>query len=139
MLAAALAALWLPAAVSMVVCAVAVMAFNFSFVPPRGTFTVDLHQHVLLLATMLAVSWLIALLMARQRKLAADAQVQFQRAEQLRDFGEALRDAAEPRSCAPLLQQALSGLAEAPSSMLLLPDTPGDDEPDWTPASRWER
>ena len=125
-LAAALAALWLPAVVSMVVCAVAVMAFNFSFVPPRGTFTVDLHQHVLLLVTMLAVSWLIALLMARQRKLAADALVQFQRAEQLRDFGEALRDAAEPRSCAPLLQQALSGLAKAPSSMLLLPDSPGD-------------
>jgi len=125
-LAAALAALWLPAVVSMVVCAVAVMTFNFSFVPPRGTFTVDLHQHVLLLITMLAVSWLIALLMARQRRLAVDAQVQFQRAEQLRDFGEALRDAAEPRSCAPLLQQALSGLAAAPSSMLLLPDMPGD-------------
>ena len=125
-LTAALAALWLPAVVSMIVCAAAVMAFNFSFVPPRGTFTVDLRQHVLLLATMLAVSWLIALLMARQRKLAADAQVQFQRAEQLRNLGEALRDAADPRSCAPLLQQALSGLAETPSSMLLLPDAPGD-------------
>ena len=137
-LTAALAALWLPAAVSMVVCAAAVMAFNFSFVPPRGTFTVDLHQHVLLLATMLAVSWLIALLMARQRKLAADAQVQFQRAEQLRDLGESLRDAAEPRSCAPLLQQALSGLTAAPSSLLLLPDTPADENRR-THASRWER
>jgi two-component system sensor histidine kinase KdpD len=82
--AAALAALWLPALVSMIACAVAVLAFNFSFVPPRGTFTVDLQQHTVLLITMLAVSWLIALLMARQRKLAVDARIQFQRAEQLR-------------------------------------------------------
>ena len=124
--AAALAALWLPALVSMSACAVAVLAFNFSFVPPRGTFTVDLQQHIVLLITMLAVSWLIALLMARQRKLAVDARVQFQRAEQLRNLGEALRDAADPRSCAPLLQQALSGLSGAPSSLLMLPDTPGD-------------
>jgi two-component system sensor histidine kinase KdpD len=43
--AAALAALWLPAGVSMLVCAAAVLAFNYAFVPPRGTFTVDLHQH----------------------------------------------------------------------------------------------
>ena len=124
--AAALAALWLPVGVSVLACAVAVMAFNFAFVPPRGTFTVDLRQHVLLLATMLAVSWVIALLMTRQRRLAVDAQIQFRRAEQLRDFGEALRDAADPRSCAPLLQQALSDLAGAPSSVLLLPGTPGD-------------
>jgi len=124
--AAALGALWLPATASMIVCALAVLSFNFAFVPPRGTFTVDLHQHVLLLITMLAVSWLIALLMARQRKLALDAWIQSRRAEQLRDLGEALRDAADPRSCAPALQQALSGLAGAPSSLLLLPDSPGD-------------
>jgi two-component system sensor histidine kinase KdpD len=124
--AAALGALWLPATASMIVCALAVLSFNFAFVPPRGTFTVDLHQHVLLLITMLAVSWLIALLMARQRKLAVDARIQFERAEQLRDLGEALRDAADPRSCAPALQQALSGLAGAPSSLLLLPASPGD-------------
>ena len=126
--AAALAAMWLPAVASMITCALAVMAFNFTFVPPRGTFTVDLYQHVVLLGTMLAVSWLIALLMARQRKLADDAHVQFRRAEQLRNLGEALRDAAEPRSCAPLLQQALAGLAGAPASVLLLPDTPGDTQ-----------
>ena len=45
-------------------------AFNFAFVPPRFTFSVDLHQHALLLATMLSVSWIVALLMARQRRLA---------------------------------------------------------------------
>ena len=67
-LASALAALWLRPVVSMLVCAAAVMAFNFAFVPPRGSFTVDLHQHALLLATMLAVSWIVALLMARQRQ-----------------------------------------------------------------------
>ena len=43
---------------------------TWRFVPPRGSFTVDLHQHALLLATMLMVSWIVALLMARQRRLA---------------------------------------------------------------------
>ena len=127
--AAALAALWLPAIASMIACAVAVMAFNFAFVPPRGTFRVDLHQHLLLMITMLAVAWLIALLMARQRKLAVDAQTLFRHAEQLRSLGEALRDAPDPRSCAPMLQQALSGLSGAPSSLLILPDAPGDAAP----------
>eukprot|EP01036_Dinobryon_divergens_P038835 gene38835-51049_t len=64
-LASALAALWLPPVVSMAVCALAILAFNFVFVPPRYTFSVDLHQHALLLLTMLSVSWMVALLMAR--------------------------------------------------------------------------
>ena len=34
--AAALAALWLPVGVSVLACAVAVMGFNFAFVPPRA-------------------------------------------------------------------------------------------------------
>ena len=42
--------------------AVAVMAFNWSFVPPRGTFSIDLRQHALLLrrAWFLVVALLIS-------------------------------------------------------------------------------
>ena len=125
-LAAALAAFWLPPVASTVACAVAVLAFNFAFVPPRGTFAVDLHQHALLLVTMLAVSSLIALLLARQRQLAVKERMHLMRAEQLRGLGEALRDAEDPRSRGQLLQEALSSLTCAPATLLMLPEAPSD-------------
>ena len=69
-LSAALAAPWSGPWTSLMASAAAVLAFNFAFVPPRGRFAVDLHQHALLLATLLAVSWIVALPMTRQRRLA---------------------------------------------------------------------
>ncbi len=59
--------------ISMAAAAAAVLAFNVVFVPPRGSFTVDLHQHALLLTTMLAVSWIVTLLVARLRWHAAQS------------------------------------------------------------------
>lgn len=121
-LAAALAALWLPPAVSMATCAVAVLGFNFLFVPPLRTFTVDLHQHALLLVTMLSVSWMVALLMARQRRLAEAERVLAQRARQLQALGERLRDADDARAQAPALQDALTALVHRPVALLLAGD-----------------
>lgn len=118
-LAAALAALWLPPVLSIAACAVAVLGFNFLFVPPLRTFTVDLHQHALLLLTMLSVSWMVALLMARQRRLAEAERLLARRARQLQDFGEVLRDADDPRERAPELQAALAALVHRPVTLLL--------------------
>ncbi|WP_439608007.1 sensor histidine kinase [Hydrogenophaga sp.] len=130
-LASALAALWLPPVVSMAVCALAILAFNFVFVPPRYTFSVDLHQHALLLLTMLSVSWMVALLMARQRRLAEAERLLAQRARQLQDFGELLRDADDPRSRAPGLQAALASLVGQPVALLLLDGAlPAHDDPE---------
>jgi two-component system sensor histidine kinase KdpD len=109
-LGAAVAGLWLGPVASMTACAAAVIAFNVAFVPPRGRLTVDVHQHVLLLGTMLAVSWIVVLLMARQRRLAGDARMHATRVAQLQALGDALRDADDPRACAPLLGSMLSGL-----------------------------
>lgn len=47
-----------------------VIAFNWLFVPPRGSFHVDLPQHLLLLVSMVVVNGLIAVLMALQRHAA---------------------------------------------------------------------
>lgn len=44
-----------------------VVAFNWLFVPPRGSFHVDLPQHLLLLISMVVLNGLVALLMALQR------------------------------------------------------------------------
>ncbi len=130
-LASVVAALWLPPIGCLLACTFAVLAFNWAFVPPRGSFTVDLHQHALLLATMLAVSWIVALLMARQRLLAARERRHAQRAENLRATSEALRDTDDPIERAPQLREALVQLVGTPVTLLMLrgllpPGTDGD-------------
>ncbi len=116
----AVASVWLTPWASVVASALAVLAFNFAVVPPRGTLAVDLHQHTLLLATMLGVSWIVALLMARQHRLAAEERRHALQAEQLRAMGEALREADEPRTRAPQLQEALARLGGGLVALLWL-------------------
>ena len=120
-LSAALAAPWSGPWTSLLASAAAVLAFNFAFVPPRGRFAVDLHQHALLLATLLAVSWIVALLMTRLRRLAAQATLHALRSDQLRSLGDALRAADGPAAQAAALQPLLAGLGGAPATLLLLP------------------
>ena len=118
-LASALASLWLTPWPALAASAVAVLAFNFAFVPPRGSFNVDLHQHALLLATMLAVSWIVALITARQRQLTLDERRQAHRAEQLRQLGDVLRAAEDPVSQGAMLQGLLQDLCGGPATLLL--------------------
>lgn len=118
-LAAACAAIWAGAWASMAMAGVAVLAFNVVFVPPRGSLTVNLHQHALLLATMLGVSWIVTLLMARLRRHAARAERHARRSEQLRALGEALRVTDDPRAQATALQQALAGLGAGSTALML--------------------
>jgi two-component system sensor histidine kinase KdpD len=89
-LASAVCGLWLSAVESVVVCAFAVMAFNFHFVPPRGTFSVDLRQHAWLLLVMLGVGSMVAWLMGRQRLLTESARITAEHANLLRAFSEQL-------------------------------------------------
>jgi two-component system sensor histidine kinase KdpD len=122
-LAAAVAAVGWPLWLSLVACLAAVLAFNFAFVPPRGSFSVDLHQHALLLATMLAVSVVVAVLMAQQRRLALRERRQARQSEQLRHLGDALREVDDPRERAALLQQVLTDCCGHPAVLLLPHDT----------------
>lgn len=89
--ASAICGLWLSAMESVAVCALAVMAFNWHFVPPRGTFSVDLRQHALLLLVMLGVGSMVAWLMGRQRMLAESARAMAEQANLLRSFNDQLR------------------------------------------------
>lgn len=114
------ASLWWPPLVSMAASALAVLGFNWAFVPPRGSFAIDLHQHALLLATMLLVSATVAGLMARQRQAAARERRLALQATQLRELGDALRDAGEPQACASRLQEALQSLLGVPAVLLVL-------------------
>lgn len=119
-LASAVSSLWLPAAVSMGLSALGVLVFNVAFIPPRGTFHVDVQRHLLLLGVMLVVSWIVAVLMARLRQAAEAARVHADRADQLRALGDALRDADEPRHEAGRLREALQALTGGPVQLLVL-------------------
>jgi two-component system sensor histidine kinase KdpD len=104
--------------------ALAVLAFNFAFVPPRGTWQVALHQHVLLLLAVLGVSWVIALLMARQRGLTAQAQDLARRARRLQELSASMREDESPDALVPLLRQALSDEVDARAEVIVSLDEP---------------
>ena len=106
-MASTLSSLWLSLVGSLVVTGLALLAFNWFFVPPRGTLVVELRQHVLLLAVMLVTSSLIAALVARLRQQARTAQEHARQSEQLRLWGDALRTTADPRQRAGELQAML--------------------------------
>ena len=103
-MASALSALWLAPAVALCASLASGMVFNYVLVPPKGEFALAFDQHhVFLLLTVVALSWIIARLMAGQRALAAQERLYALRAEQLQGLGEALRDAENPRPpCAPV-------------------------------------
>ena len=120
MLTSAVASLWLPGGISAGASAVAVIAFNWSFVPPRYTFTVDLHQHALLLLAMLVVNWIISGLVIRQRHLADAASQVAEREKRLRTWGDTLRDAVDPAAHASALQAALAEATEKSVAVAVL-------------------
>jgi two-component system, OmpR family, sensor histidine kinase KdpD len=113
-LSSALASLWLPAWASVLASALAVLAFNWTFVPPRYTFSVDLHQNALLLLAMLLVNWIIAGLVIRLRRLAEAANAVAVREARLRQWGDTLRDASDPAAHAAALHAALAQATEVP-------------------------
>lgn len=120
----ALAALWLPAWAGAVAGAIGVLAFNWSFVPPRGGFSVDLRQHALLLGAMLVVNAIFATLMANLRHQARQARRSMVRAEQLRAWSETLRDSDDPFAHAGTLQQVLEQASGVDVALLLPRDRP---------------
>jgi len=128
-LTAAVASVWLPPSVSVVTCAVAVVAFDVGFVPPRGRFSVDLTHHALLLATTLGVSWIVSLLMARQRTAAAEATLLAARADERRRFGDTVRDAGDTRAAAESIRQRLEAIHGAPVAVLVAPPAGADATP----------
>lgn len=105
MLTSVVASLWWPGWASALASTVAVLAFNWSFVPPRHTFDVDLQQHALLLLAMLVVNWIIAGLVVRLRQTADAARLVADRETRLRVWSDTLRDALTrprtPARCTP--------------------------------------
>lgn len=104
--------LLLPLAASLALSALAVLMFNYQMVPPVHTFHVDLHEHGILLITMMAVSWLITYLLRQQKQIAALERQQAQRTMQLMQWSEKLREVDNPQELLSDLQQRLRNLAQ---------------------------
>jgi two-component system, OmpR family, sensor histidine kinase KdpD len=119
-LAAALAAIWWGPTLSAATIGCSVLAFNFAFVPPRGTFAVDLHQHGLLLLAMVSVSWIVTALMARLRRLAVEAEAAALRSDELRRWGDALRESEKPLEGQSLLRDMLARLGGGEAALWVL-------------------
>ena len=102
------------------VCAVAaVVAFNFFFVPPRWTFEVESHEHLIALLTMLALALVISRLAARLRQKTELARRSALRAQQLQALATELADAADTTQVHSLGQAALDGAFSGPSTLAL--------------------
>jgi two-component system sensor histidine kinase KdpD len=121
-LSSALASLWLPGWAAVVAALSSVAWFNWSFVPPRYTFSVDLRQHALLLGAMLVVNAVVSALVIRQRRMAQRAQHHALREARLRSWGNTLRDAADPALHVGTLQTALQAMSGVPVALVVLPE-----------------
>lgn len=111
--------LLLPLALSLALSALAVLMFNYQMVPPVHTFHVDLHEHGILLITMMGVSWLITYLLRQQTQIAALERQQARRTLQLMQWSETLREVDKPEQLLSDLQQLLFGMAEGCTQVLV--------------------
>lgn len=131
-LASTLVAFWLPVWTSALFTVSGVALFNWAFVPPRGSFSVEGHQNLLLLGTMLAVSLSIGWLMGRLRQQADLARRHAEQARQVQQLGEALRAAADPTTMGAALHTLLKSMSAEPSEgavlMVLQAELPATNE-----------
>ena len=119
-LGAAVASCWLPVGLALASGTLAVLAFNWAFVPPRHQFNVDLRQHAWLLLALLVVNGIVASLMAARQAQARQASLHARRARQLVRWSARWRDTDDPHTQAAGLAEALAQVAQASASLMLL-------------------
>lgn len=127
------AGVWLSAPASVMASAGAVLLFNWFFVEPRHTLHVLLDQDLLLLVTMLGVSTVVSVLMARWRQAAELERQHAAHSDQLRQLSEQFRETPEPLSQAKCLQTVLSQQGLQAVAILLLNDSTPPSPPHTAP------
>ncbi len=112
-----------------VTCAVgAVTALNFFFVPPRWTFEVESREHLIALASMLAVALVISRLAARLRQELRHANQSEKRARQLQALASSLANAHAVDEVVALGQSALDAGFAGPNHLLLMAPAQTEEE-----------
>ena len=118
-LASAMAGMFLPTTLSLLGGSASVLLFNWFFIEPRYTFSVHLQQDVLLIISMLGVNTVVSYLMSRLRAAAELETQHAQAAEQMRQWRESLREAADAATQAQLLHAFLEQKTKHDASVLL--------------------
>ena len=116
----ALAAVCLPWRVSVSLAVIFVLAFDWFFISPRGTFTVDFHQHTLMLLVMLVVNLIVVILMAVKRVQSELASRHAHEADILRQWSDALLVSSSPHEHLEELQNLLAQLSGKKVALLVL-------------------
>jgi len=97
----------------------AVLAFNFFFVPPRFTFAVDSHEHLIALLTMLVLALVISGLAAQLRRKTESARRSLLRAQQLQELAGELVASTSSDKVVALGQAALDRVFDGPNTLAL--------------------
>lgn len=107
----AIAAVCLPWRLSIALATFFVLAFDWFYIPPRGTFTVDFQQHTVMLLVMMVVNIIVVSLMAvrvAQTERAARHAIE---ADRLRQWSDSLLESATPYEHLDDLQNLLTQLS----------------------------
>jgi len=125
----ALAAVCLPWRISIVLAIIFVLAFDWFFIPPRGTFTVDFQQHTVMLLVMLVVNIIVVSLMAVKRAQSERAERHAIEADRLRAWSDRLLESIAPHEHIGELQNLLMQLSSRQVAVLVLKNSlpPQDD------------
>ncbi len=119
-LAVALVAYWVRPLAALGAALLAVMVFNFCFVPPRWTFSVDGRDNLIVLAVLLFVALVVSHLVGRLRHQTAVARCNSWRARQLQDLAVALAEAPSANGVRVLTLRALEKAFVGPAVVTLL-------------------
>lgn len=116
----ALAAMCLPLRFSLLSGSASILAFDWFFIPPRGTFAIDIYQHALMLFVMLTVNIIIVSLMAVQRAQAERMARHLHEADMLRAWSDTLHQSLTPHVHIEELQQLLMQITAIPVTVMVL-------------------
>jgi two-component system sensor histidine kinase KdpD len=124
-----LASYWLSASSSVIASAVAVAVFNWLLVTPRYTFHVQLHQDILLLATLLGTSTLISVLTSRLRQYAETQAEHANQSERLQQLSTQLQHAQTVTEQVQAARDLLEGWTGQKVTLWLGQETPEISHP----------
>ena len=128
--------LWLGRGPAVMASFVSVASFDFFFVPPRFSFTVDDPQYFVTFAVMLAVALIISHLtggLQRQARLAAALE---RRSHALRDMAHEIAGAVTIKQVAEIARRFLR-VAINSEVIFLMPDKNGELKPAGIPGTEW--
>lgn len=121
-------ALWLGRGPAVMASFVSVAAFDFFFVPPRFSFTVDDPQYLVTFSAMLAVALIISQLAAGLKRQANAARMKEQRSHALYEMARELTGASTLARVIEISRRFLRAAVDVEAAFLL-PDESGRLEP----------